>query len=103
VTFEIGENIIHDEGVSGRQFQGKLVAVILRVVEGRCSGEETVKDSVRWIVHGFEVGHAAIMVDTQAFHMTRGATDSIEHGAASGSCKVPHRMAGLEVVQQIEL
>src|SRR5207245_2416030 len=79
VTFEISEEILHQERVPLRQIeQGKAAAIILSVKERVRGGEKAVKHSVRRVVVGFDVGDATSMIDAHACEGVGVAADKVE-------------------------
>src|SRR5437899_2949990 len=104
VTFEISEEILHQERVPLRQLeQGKAAAIILSVKERVRGGEKAVKHSVRRVVVGFDVGDATIMIDPHACDVAGAAADTVENRAAAFGGVGLLVMSGFEVVHQIEL
>jgi hypothetical protein len=110
VALEVGEDVLHHEGLPGRQELGVLqtvdgidVAIGEHLDAHRGAREEAIEDPVDGIVHGLYVRHAAVALERQVLHVTLRAADLLHQGQTLPATRRLPAATGLEVVEQVEL
>src|ERR1017187_2025142 len=81
---------------------GQSTAVVYFLIKGSRCSEQRVEDAL-WIVHSFQVGDTAIMVDGHIPNVAGRTTYPVKYSPASVRHRRGLAMSGLEIVQQIEL
>src|SRR6185369_3467713 len=103
MPLEIAEDVLNKIGIPRRNLQRRVSTAIVEALDHGARGcEQAIEVSLDRVVDGFDVGHAAIVIDLQVGDVAGSAPDAIENSSAEIRAGILFSEPRLEVVQKIE-